>query len=89
MAWNEQNGQTSPTRLRAHPTARLPGHMVPQAFLCLDAVPLTPNGKADRQALPAPWRAPEARDRTFLTPAENGVAGIWEQVLGAEAGERR
>ena len=88
MAWNEQNGQASPARSRAHLTARLPVPMVPPAFLRLDVFPLAPNGKVDRQALSAPWQAPEARDQTLLTPAENGGAGIWEQVLGAEARER-
>ncbi|MFF0532968.1 amino acid adenylation domain-containing protein [Nocardia amikacinitolerans] len=59
----------------------LPGHMVPSMFVALDAIPLTPNGKLDRQALPEPVfeaavsRAPEG-------PVESRIAELFAQVLG-------
>ncbi|WP_261774608.1 non-ribosomal peptide synthetase, partial [Nocardia neocaledoniensis] len=67
--------------LVAHVAAHLPAHMVPAAIVALDAVPLTPVGKLDRSALPAPvfetavYRAPE-------TPAEQVVAAAFAEVLG-------
>ncbi|MEV6520489.1 amino acid adenylation domain-containing protein [Longispora sp. NPDC051575] len=66
--------------LRAHLAATLPAHMVPTAFVTLDRLPLTANGKLDRRALPAP--APPAPGRAPATAAEDLVAGIWAEVLG-------
>jgi len=70
--------------LRAHLGAALPAYMVPSAFVRLDAFPLTPTGKLDRRALPAP-DAPAAR--TYEAPVgetEQALAEVWAKVLGVE-----
>src|SRR5215218_1071019 len=71
--------------LREAARARLPEYMVPSAFVVLEALPVTANGKVDRGALPAP-DTPGSRG-TYVaprTPAEERMAGIWAEVLGAE-----
>jgi amino acid adenylation domain-containing protein len=76
-------GEAIRQALRSH----LPDYMVPSAVVTLDALPLTPNGKVDRAALPAP--AAEEAGEGFVaprTPAEEALAGIWAEVLGARVG---
>ena len=72
--------------LREHLRAELPTYMVPSAFVKLDAMPLTPNGKVDRKALPVPdadalvthaYEAPQG-------PVEEVLASIWQELLGVE-----
>uniref|UniRef100_UPI0036DAA4D6 amino acid adenylation domain-containing protein n=1 Tax=Photorhabdus sp. RM322S TaxID=3342825 RepID=UPI0036DAA4D6 len=66
--------------------AMLPDYMVPSAFVRLDAFPLTPNGKLDRQALPAPDNEAVAR-QVYEAPQgemEIALAAIWREVLGVE-----
>ncbi|HEY9023722.1 MAG TPA: amino acid adenylation domain-containing protein, partial [Burkholderiaceae bacterium] len=69
--------------LRAHVAATLPEYMVPAAFVALERMPLTLNGKLDRKALPAP--AAEAyATREFVEPApgiETTLAQLWAEVL--------
>jgi acyl carrier protein len=58
---------------------------VPSAFVFLDALPLTPHGKLDRRALPAPDHDKPEQRKTFVaprTPVEKEVARIWAEVLG-------
>ncbi len=77
-------GEADAEILRAYLEERLPRHMVPQEIVPLDGFPMTPNGKVDRKALPAPPQrvaAPQP-DEEPMTPAEKGVAEIWQEVLG-------
>jgi amino acid adenylation domain-containing protein len=73
-------------RLREHLEARLPSYMVPSSVLVLEELPLTPSGKVDRKALPAPVQdRPESR--AFVPPegpTEETLAAIWREVLGLE-----
>ena len=72
-------------RLREHLTSRLPGYMIPSAYLTLDALPRTPNGKIDRKALPAPRGSREAHGASYVaprTPTEHVLAAMWEDLLG-------
>jgi amino acid adenylation domain-containing protein len=62
---------------------KLPGHMIPSAIVLLEALPLAPSGKVDRQALPVPNFKNESKLGFVAprTPAEEIVADIWSQVL--------
>ncbi|WP_387464671.1 amino acid adenylation domain-containing protein, partial [Photorhabdus sp. RM323S] len=73
-------------RLRTHLSAILPDYMVPAAFVRLDSFPLTPNGKLDRRALPAPGAAALAR-QVYEAPqgeTETLLAAVWGELLGIE-----
>jgi amino acid adenylation domain-containing protein len=73
--------------LREHLRARLPETMVPSAFVRLDALPLTANGKIDRRRLPDPdWQRPELRGEPVAprTPVERMLAELWKDLLGVE-----
>ncbi|HSP79762.1 MAG TPA: condensation domain-containing protein, partial [Myxococcaceae bacterium] len=73
-------------QLRAALLAKLPEHMVPSAFVVLEALPLTPNGKVDRKALPAPDGSALALQpsRPPETETEKKLAAIWAEVLRVE-----
>ncbi|NEW06407.1 amino acid adenylation domain-containing protein [Paenibacillus sp. SYP-B3998] len=62
----------------------LPGYMIPSFFVQLESMPLTPNGKVDRKALPAPEESLQAEIEYIAprTPAEAKLARIWRAVLG-------
>ncbi|HEX6751659.1 MAG TPA: amino acid adenylation domain-containing protein [Longimicrobium sp.] len=74
----------SPAGLREALGGRLPDYMVPTAFVALDAIPLTPNGKTDRRALPAPEAGAHEDFVAPATPSETALAEIWAQVLGVD-----
>jgi amino acid adenylation domain-containing protein len=73
-----------PADLREHLARRLPDHMVPAAFVVLDALPLTPNGKLDRAALPAPDQSNDTRSRPANTPEEHALCDLFAEILGVE-----
>lgn len=69
--------------VRAYVQSKLPDFMIPAAFVFLDAWPLTPNGKVDRRALPAPAdRLVQAQAILPQNPLEQQIATIWQEVLG-------
>ncbi|HKV10095.1 MAG TPA: amino acid adenylation domain-containing protein, partial [Thermoanaerobaculia bacterium] len=76
-------GDAGEGELRRGLRERLPEFMVPSAFVRLDALPLTPNGKVDRKALPAPERIEGEPGAAPSSSAEEILAGIWSDVLGA------
>jgi amino acid adenylation domain-containing protein/non-ribosomal peptide synthase protein (TIGR01720 family) len=74
--------------LSEHVAARLPAHMVPVAIVSIDRIPLTPNGKVDRRALPAPPAEVRGEPAAPRTPAEEALAAVWTGVLGRDVGVR-
>jgi len=73
------------TELRTHVASALPHYMVPSAFVFIDQIPLTPNGKVDRRALPEPDQSRPEIDAAFVAPrtqTEEILASMWAEVLG-------
>ena len=82
----QEGSELSAASLRAKLSTLLPEYMVPSAFVSVESYPLTPNGKLDRKALPAPdqlsvvsqaYEAPKGK-------AEGEIAQIWQELLGLE-----
>ena len=81
-----EGAATDVAALRSHMLESLPDYMVPSAFVMLDAFPLTPNGKLDRKALPAPDSA-SMPSRVYEAPRgeiERTLADIWQKLLNVE-----
>jgi amino acid adenylation domain-containing protein len=82
-----RGGELDAAALRDHLRVKLPDHMLPQHYVALDALPLLPNGKVDRHALPAP-RAEQRPQASAAdapsTPAERALAAIWCELLGVD-----
>jgi aspartate racemase len=75
--------EVMPSILRHFLKEKLPDYMVPSAFVQMEAMPLTPNGKIDRRALPAPKQTQENHE-SFVAPQdqlEQQLANLWEKVL--------
>jgi amino acid adenylation domain-containing protein/thioester reductase-like protein len=87
-AANAERTSSLSDRLRRFLRTKLPPYMVPSYFAVLEAMPLTPNGKIDRKALPAPDIARPHLENEFVppsTPTETTLAGIWEDILGIDS----
>jgi amino acid adenylation domain-containing protein/FkbM family methyltransferase len=83
----EEGEGCSEAALREHLRERLPEYMTPSAFVLLEALPLTTNGKLDRKALPAPGGERPAWEGEYVaprTPLEELLAGVWAELLGLE-----
>ncbi|MXQ65542.1 non-ribosomal peptide synthase/polyketide synthase, partial [Actinomadura rayongensis] len=73
-----------PADVRAYATGVLPQHMVPAAVVPIDGLPLTPSGKLDKAALPAPDYTAATSDRQPRTPVEEILCGLFGEVLGLD-----
>ncbi|TPG64660.1 non-ribosomal peptide synthetase, partial [Pseudomonas arsenicoxydans] len=83
---SEPGVELMPAELRQHLAQHLAEYMLPSAFMTLDAFPLTPNGKLDRQALPMPDQSAVVT-RGYEPPQgelEIRLADIWQELLGLE-----
>ena len=80
-----QQEQLHSSDLRSFLEERLPNYMVPSGFVFLDTMPLTPNGKVDRDALPTPDTSSFLLETNFVpprNPTEKVLSTIWADVLG-------
>jgi amino acid adenylation domain-containing protein/non-ribosomal peptide synthase protein (TIGR01720 family) len=84
--YTEQPGSiTAPDALRGDLARKQPGHMVPAAYVSMDALPITNRGTLDREALPPPPAI--GAEPAYIAPRtalEAQIAEIWRQVLGVE-----
>ncbi|MEM8931460.1 MAG: amino acid adenylation domain-containing protein, partial [Acidobacteriota bacterium] len=79
----ESTPRPTPILLRDYLTAALPDYMVPSAVVVLDTFPITPYGKLDRRALPAPERG-QAAHRPPTTDLETSISQVWSEFLGLD-----
>jgi amino acid adenylation domain-containing protein len=73
--------------LRDHLKTKLPEYMIPVAFVELPSLPMTANGKLDRDSLPVPTDTPRIDEGELVpprTPVEQVLAGVWNEVLGRD-----
>ncbi len=82
---NASSHKPTVTELRSFLQNRLPDYMIPAIFVPLASIPLTPNGKIDRNALPVPDRSRLGLEKAFIAPRdvlELQLTRLWEEVLG-------
>jgi hypothetical protein len=87
VAYLVRNGEpaVTATAIQVFLKDRLPDHMIPSALVFLEALPITPNGKVDRRALPEPDQPRAELAQDFAAPrteVEQVIAEIWKAVLG-------
>ncbi|MCF5710490.1 amino acid adenylation domain-containing protein [Pseudomonas syringae] len=86
VAYFTANGDVALNVLREHLQSQLPDHMVPAAYVRLESLPLTANGKLDRKALPDPDQSALV-SREYQAPQgaiERAIADIWQDLLGID-----
>ncbi|GGS49643.1 non-ribosomal peptide synthetase [Actinokineospora fastidiosa] len=82
VAYVVPDGEVEPAALRRYLVERLPDYLVPGAFVMMDHLPVNPNGKLDRAALPSPEPAARAISRTPRTQAERELCALFAELLG-------
>ncbi|WP_116248100.1 non-ribosomal peptide synthetase [Nocardiopsis sp. FIRDI 009] len=83
----EEGAEPTVASLRDHMSGIVPGYMVPSALVGLDRLPLSPNGKVDRSALPDPGTGRPSLATAYVepgTPVEIVLSELWESVLGVD-----
>jgi acyl-coenzyme A synthetase/AMP-(fatty) acid ligase/acyl carrier protein len=83
----DKGGGMTARELWEYVRERLPEYMAPSSIVLLDEMPLTPNGKIDRKALPAPDKTKDRLENDYVAPStetERVLAEIWSKVLGVE-----
>ncbi|MEM7348276.1 MAG: amino acid adenylation domain-containing protein, partial [Chloroflexota bacterium] len=86
-ATDDGSPSVATTELRTYLKGKIPEYMVPAVFIWLEAMPLTPNGKVNRAALPEPDADRPELDSNYVapsTPLEQLLANHWQEVLGLE-----
>jgi aspartate racemase len=78
------DGKFNESELKGYMRVKLPEYMIPAAFIPIKAIPLTPTGKVDYDALPVPGDLPSGNGETPRDELERELAWIWEEVLGIE-----
>ena len=84
---SKRNRSVTATDLRKHLRTRLPEYMIPQHFVDIDEIPLTPAGKIDRRGMPAPDGTVRRAEDRFVAPrskTERLLAELWQEIIGVE-----